>query len=266
MANQNELALKCNASSTSYELKLNQLTLELSNTCNKYEEAEKHVTFVESKYKKLEEEKLNYKDQCNASLQSIELMQKNLNATAGINAKLTNDYNELQLKYNELIKELNTHKVLASSQQEANSQISILERTIQDLKLTIHKECTERTEMMIEISDLNDTIKQLNYERNTIGCGGQTSMTNHHTGGSGSVKVEQRSVHSSHSGGLYTGQGMDTDIQASSYIRDKETPEQDGMDIEEEDEQNKLWLQKFKKMKSNNNMKSNSIHRTKSYK
>ena len=45
-----------------------------------------------------------------------------------------------------------------------------------------------------------------------------------------------------------------------------EDPEREGMELEGEEEQNKLWLQKFKKMKAGGSSKANSIHRTKSYK
>jgi len=175
----------------------------------------------------------------------------------------------LQASLQELRSENHALKANSAKANGNDEKVKSLEKTIAQLKLTIHKECEERTDMLIELSDLRDEIKRLRADRNSIGCGGLndepgSSSTGMDSGDQESVRNSTRKLNNyptlpngptglGRTNSLRSGQYPDTDIQpllsstgggATTNNNNKSTL------LESEDtESNKLWSQKFKKSK-----------------
>lgn len=144
-------------------------------------------------------------------------------------------------------------------------KVKSLEKTVAELKMCIHKECEERTDMLIQLSELREEIKRLRADRNSIGCGGldggaddrgNSMITSEHSGSDPAESSRARKMNNyptlpngasglGRTNSLRSGQGPDTDIQPLL----SNTGGGGGALESEDTESNKIWSQKFKKPK-----------------
>lgn len=225
---------------------------------NKIEELQITYSNMDSEYKQIIK-KMELKEKGNTETHKNVLQQINM---------LKQENHELKLYKTTYIeeKELLQHSVTTlrnennelkklNVKDDEKEEISKLNQKIIELKDCIHRECEERTNMLIEISELRDENKKLICQLNSVGTDSRNDYADSNSvrnntskypiamGGPG-VPLRSNSSNNIH----ISGENPDTDMQPLYNNMNKDLG---NISDEEDNLQNTQWTQKYKKQKGN---------------